>query len=152
MVLGRSLNVHRYGRSARSLSLLHAGATFLGTERYDVVHCQFGRLGLRALTLREIGALDGKLVVSFRGSDLSKDENAGAYHDLFRKGDVFLPVCEHFAKRLIGEGCPPSRVRVHRSGVRISDLEFCERMGSGDGTTRLISIGRLIEKKGWRTL
>jgi colanic acid/amylovoran biosynthesis glycosyltransferase len=144
----RSLDVRRYGRSASSLSLLHAGATFFRGGPYDLVHCQFGHLGLSALTLREIGAFRGRLVVSFRGWDLTAHEDEGGYRALFRIGDLFLPVCGAFRDRLIGMGCDPGKIQVHRSGIDLSKFDYAVRTRGPDQPTRLLTVARLVEKKG----
>jgi colanic acid/amylovoran biosynthesis glycosyltransferase len=149
MVL-RSLDVWRHGRSASSLYLLYAGSGLLHSGPHDVVHCQFGDLGATALELRAIGAVPGRIVVSFRGSDLTARDRSGD-DALFQAADLVLPVCEAFAERLIGLGCDPKKIRVHRSGVDLGRFEYIERMDrqrSPDRPTRLLTVSRLVEKKG----
>jgi hypothetical protein len=96
MVMLRFLNIPRYGKHAASLRLLYGALLFLGRKPYDIIHCQFGPLGLEAAFLRDIGALKGKLVTSFRGYDISryvKQHGGQIYGDLFARGDLFLPNC-----------------------------------------------------------
>ena len=64
----RSLDMRRHGRFAAGLGLLFGSTGFEGTGPHDVVHCQFGTVALRALTIRATGAAPGKLAVSFRGA------------------------------------------------------------------------------------
>jgi len=89
-------------------------------------------------------------VTSFRGYDATKylRENPQAYDHLFRKGDLFLPVSEALATRIIEAGCDRSRVHVHRSGIECARLTYQERKRKGAEPARAIMIGRLVEKKG----
>lgn len=144
----RSFRVRRYYRPSSALALAYAGATFLRQGPHDLVHCQFGQLGLTALTLRDLGVLPGRIVVAFRGADLTVDPDVEGYRTLFEVADLFLPVCEVFRDRLVDMGCDPDRIRVHRSGIDLSKFEYSERPRVADGSTRLLTIARLVEKKG----
>jgi colanic acid/amylovoran biosynthesis glycosyltransferase len=143
----RAHAIQRHGRAASSLSLLYGGARFLQGGPYDVVHCQFGHLGLTALSFREIGALPGRIVVSFRGADLTKRRSKG-YAALFRAADLILPVSELFGERLIALGCEPAKIRVHRSGIDLGRFHYAERRPDHDGPLRLLTVARFVEKKG----
>lgn len=147
-VLIGALSARRHGRQALSLGLLYASIAFLRQKPYDIVHCQFGTLGRTALALRDIGAVTGTLVVSFRGADLGHAQRSRDYRGLFEKGDLFLPVCDALGQQLVGLGCNPNKIRVHHSGIKVSGFSFMERRGVGQGPTRLLTVGRLIEKKG----
>jgi colanic acid/amylovoran biosynthesis glycosyltransferase len=144
----RALDVRRYGRRASSLALLYAAATLSRRGSHHLVHCQFGQLGLMALSLQEIGALPGRIVVAFRGADLTVSPDVKGYEALFTAGDLFLPVCEALRKRLIQMGCDPARTRVHRSGIDLARFNYRERSPSPDTGVHLLTIARLVEKKG----
>lgn len=148
-----ALNGFRYGREAWSLRLLFAVAPFLGraTRRYDVLHCHFGNHGLRGMFLRDVKALDGRLVTTFHGADVSRSVRrygAGVYERLFASGDLFLPVSERWRRRLIDLGCPASRIRVHHMGIDCRLFAFRHRQPDPERPVRLISVCRLVEKKG----
>ena len=107
-VLLRSLNILKHGKQAASLRLLYAAIPFIGTGAYDIIHCQFGTIGPYGLWLRRVGAIEGKLVTSFRGYDISqelKKRGEKIYDDLFTAGDFFLTNCEYFKRRLAYLGC-----------------------------------------------
>jgi colanic acid/amylovoran biosynthesis glycosyltransferase len=149
----RALNVVRYGRVAASLGLLIAGLTLRrqqSTHAYDVIHCQFGTYGEAALRLREIGAITGRLVTSFRGFDATKylRANPHAYDALFRTGDLFLPVSQSLADRLIASGCERSKIVVLHSGIECGKFRYHERRLVEGEPVRILTIGRLTEKKG----
>jgi colanic acid/amylovoran biosynthesis glycosyltransferase len=148
--LGRSLNVLRYGREALSLALLYAVAPVLGRGRYDIIHCQFGHLGRLGLRLCEFGAAR-RLVVSYRGNDISayvKRHGDRVYDDVFASGDIFVPNCEYFRRRLVALGCDARRIAVLRTGIDCNRFPFTPREPAADGIVRIGFIGRLVEKKG----
>ena len=151
-VVARSLNVFRHGRLAASLWLLHAALTLvrIGERKYPIVHAQFGPFGLYALKLIQVGAINGALVTSFRGYDATKDLHAdpGRYAELFRKGRLFLPVSESMARKLVDAGCDPSKIHVLHSGIDCAKFKYTEPRPRERQPTRLVSIGRLVEKKG----
>jgi colanic acid/amylovoran biosynthesis glycosyltransferase len=149
----RSLNIKRYGRTAATLGLLVAGLTLHRQQRdgdYDLVHCQFGTYGEAALRLKEIGAISKKLVTSFRGFDATKYlmTYPHAYDGLFREGHLFLPVSQSLMVRLLAAGCDRSRVVVLHSGIDCARFQYIERRHRKGEAMRIITIGRLTEKKG----
>ena len=70
-VLLHLLNLFRYHMKAISLMWFYAVALFPRNKSYDIIHCQFGDRGLVGMLLRKIG-IKGKLITSFRGSDISR--------------------------------------------------------------------------------
>jgi len=95
--------------------------------------------------------LKGPVVTTFHGYDMTRHVRrfgVGVYHRLFDRGDLFLPISDHWRRRLIELGCPPDRIQVHHMGVDCSRFEpRLERVSDGK-TVRLITIARLVEKKG----
>lgn len=118
---------------------------------YDIIHCHFGPNGERGLMLRDIGAIRGKLVTAFHGFDISlylRQEGVDVYKRLFDAGDLFLPVSEYWKRRLIEIGCPEEKIVVHKMGVDCTKFRYSPRSIGSDGQIRLVSIARLVEKKG----
>jgi colanic acid/amylovoran biosynthesis glycosyltransferase len=147
----RSLNVFRYGWRSLSLWLVYAMTPLLDKEPYDIIHCQFGTDGLTGMFLRDIGALEGKLITTFRGYDIStyvKNQGDRVYERLFRSGDFFLTNCEFFRRRIIEMGCNEKNVIVHYSGIDCTQFAFTPRHPFTDGKIRIATTGRLVEKKG----
>ena len=145
-VLVRALDVARYGRTAASLTLLYEALPLLERGAYDVLHCQFGPEGRRVLALRQIGALAGKLVTSFRGYDAPARD--GTYTRLFREGELFLPVSRALRDRLVAAGCDPAKVEVLHSGIDLRRFPYAPPRRAAGDPFRLVSIARLVEKKG----
>jgi colanic acid/amylovoran biosynthesis glycosyltransferase len=146
----RALNPFRYGREAASLRLLHWAATLAPGEEFDVIHCHFGTVGRMAAFLREIGVLRGRLITTFHGVDLSAclRDSPSLYNHLFRHGDLFLPISDVWRQRLLNLGCRPERTFVHRMGVEPSRFVFHIRRPENGAPIKLLTVGRLVEKKG----
>lgn len=146
----RSLNIFKYGRKAASLYLLYQIIPFLEKGPYDIIHCQFGMLAPKSLLLKHTGVLTSKFITSFRGYDASRyvHNRPCVYDELFREGDLFLTVCQYLKQRLIEEGCDAEKIIVLHSGIDCERFEYSNRTRSEDGPTKLLTIARLVEKKG----
>ncbi|MEA5567908.1 glycosyltransferase [Anabaena sp. UHCC 0399] len=151
LILLRSLNIFKYGKQAASLRLLYLAIPMLKSSPYDLIHCQFGTFALEGMNLRDIGAITGKLITSFRGYDISlfvQQKGENVYDSLFAKGDFFLTNCEYFRARAIKLGCEPQKVLVHGSGIDCHRFPYQERYHEPGRKIRIATTGRLIEKKG----
>ncbi len=149
-VVGAIKKTLSVGRQSLQPSALRALFLITRNNRYDIIHCQFGNLGPVVLYLKTIGAIDGKLVTSFRGYDATKviDHNPGVYNELFENGDLFLPVSDSLKNKIIEAGCRPDRICVHRSGIDCSKFIFSRPEDPKDDPIKLLTIARLVEKKG----
>lgn len=149
-VIFSSLNIFRYGKQAGSLSLLFMSIPLLERGPFDIIHSQFGTLGLFAVSLNQILPSKCKLVTSIRGYDVTVflKKHPGAYRGLFREGDLFLPVCEFLKDRLIQEGCEEKKIVVHYSGIDCSKFEYVQRQRVFGEPIKVLTIARLVEKKG----
>ncbi len=117
---------------------------------YDVVYAAFGTHALEAMKYQKDGLLRGPLVVSFHGYDLSRflrESESCKYPELFKHIRFALPVCRYFAQRLETLGMDKEKTAVLYSGVEVSRIDY--RGGRPfNKVVRLISVGRLVEKKG----
>lgn len=158
----RALNVLRYGRAAASLRLAWSASAFGGVPEFDVVQCHFGALGLKAVLLREVGALRGRIVTAFHGEDIinyPRRFRGDLYAPLFAHGDLFLPVSARWNDALVAAGCPADRIRVHRMGVEVRRGPRSNGSAATVATAaaaaaharpalRILTVARLVEKKG----
>lgn len=146
----RVLNARRYGRDASSLGLLYWAAALDGEGPFDIIHCHFGPYGQIAAKLRDAGVIDGRLVTTFHGVDLSAylQRDPDYYDFLFAAGDLFLPISRVWQRKLEELGCDPGRIVVHHMGVDAARYALRPRRRAPDEPVRLLTIGRLIEKKG----
>jgi colanic acid/amylovoran biosynthesis glycosyltransferase len=144
-----TLNVFRRGRAALSMTLLSRAAVHFSHGDFDVLHCQFGQLGIEVAELRNCGVLKGKLVTSFRGADatIREFETHNKFHNLFATGDWFLAVSDSIRDRLVELGCPAEKIQVLRSGIDLSTFNFREPQEL-HSPLRLVTIGRLAPTKG----
>ena len=151
LVLMRSLNFFKYGNNAISLRLLYMAILMQHQkESYDLVHCHFGYNGLVGVILRDIGAIQGKVITTFHGIDVSnylKKRGERAYDLLFKLGDIFLPISELWKRRLIELGCN-SKIIVHRMGIDCNKFCFTARKLPVGGVVEIVTVARLTEKKG----
>ncbi len=146
-----AVDAFRHGRDAWSLRLLYAAAVFADRGSYDVVLCHFGPNARFAQRLRDVGALRGPLAAVFHGWDLSqflRRSGPRPYARLFARGDLFLPISARWAERLRELGCPSERTVVHHMGIDPNRFPFETRDLGPDEPVRVLSVARLVEKKG----
>lgn len=146
----RALDVRRYGRDAASLGLLYWAAALVDEGPFDIIHCHFGPYGQIAAKLRDAGAVEGRVVTTFHGVDLSAylQRDPDYYRFLFATGDLFLPISRVWQRKLEELGCDPDRIAVHHMGVDAGRYTLRPRHRAPDQPLRLLTIGRLVEKKG----
>jgi colanic acid/amylovoran biosynthesis glycosyltransferase len=150
----RALNIFKFGRQAASLRILYKAIPFLDKDilDYDIVHCHFGPNGNLGALLKDIGAIKGKVITTFHsGYDIPRyvmQRGDHAYDYLFANGDLFLPISNRWKDELIRLGCEEQKIVVHRMGVDTDRFLFSPRQPRGDGKIRLLTVGRLVEKKG----
>ena len=149
-MLLRCLNAFEHGREALTLNLFYR-AYHEVRERSDtdVALAHFGHNGEGFAALRRVGATRARLATVFHGYDLSRDLAGGrrVYRHLFAEGDLFLPVSEHWRRKLLTLGAEPERVEVLHMGI---DARALERASARplDGPARVLTVARFVEKKG----
>jgi colanic acid/amylovoran biosynthesis glycosyltransferase len=144
-------NSQKYGSEVATLKTFYRTVSLLQDGAYDIIHCQFGTLAPIALAYREAGIIQGKLITTFRGIDISKyvqENGVNVYDQLFKKGEFFLANCEFFGNRAISLGCDSKRIVVHGSGLDCRKFSFKPRYFPADGRVKIATTGRLVEKKG----
>ena len=141
----------RRGGDTWSAELVARAVRTAPLPEFDAIVCHFGTLGRKCQMLRDMGALRGPLATIFHGYDMSlflKDRGDDVYDRLFERGELFLPISEFWRERLISMGAPSSQTVVHRMGVDPGRFSFEERKPGGEGRVEILSIARLVEKKG----
>lgn len=151
-VMLRTLNIFKHRQHFGSLTLLYEVIPWLQKGAlYEIIHCHFGMNGLKATGLREIDAIGGKLITAYYGLDISQylqEFGENIYCDLFDIGDLFFPISNLMKSQLIRMGCDRQKIVVHRLGIDSQRFFFTPRRLAADGVVRLITIARLVEKKG----
>lgn len=147
-----SLSFSIYKENALSLAYFYKAQAFLQHQPFDAVICHFGQNGNLAVTLKELGAIHGKIITFFHGADLSKRLNVQEptfYHDLISKGDIFLPISHFWQEKLIELGFSKKRIMIHKMGIDLKKFTFHQHKLNPD-KINILSIGRLVEKKGFQ--
>lgn len=132
-------------------ALMRAEPLLRHENKFDLLFAHFGPNGLRASWYRDAGLVSAPLVTVFHGFDLStylNQHNDKVYEPLFRNGDLFLPISRYWQEKLIETGCHPERIKVHHVGIDCEQFAFQPRTYSKGEPVVLISVVRLVEKKG----
>ncbi len=120
----------------------------------QVVHFEFGNLALGHLgACREV---DAASVVGFRGYDACYQQLhvPGYYNEVWEQATMLHCASEALWTRLKQRGCPPSKPhRIVPDGIDIDffapeDRLHSELTGTRERPLRLLSVGRLVWKKG----
>ena len=156
VVLLRSLNIFKYnfsknGEQGGMLKLLYSSIPLLDRQQYDIIHCHYGRNGIRGVLLREIGALKGKIITTFHGYDINSypgQYGASVYENLFQNGDLYTANTNFTAAQAVALGCPKNKILILPVGVNISKYSFRERKVLDGETINILTVARLVEKKG----
>ena len=146
----KALNFVKYKKLALTLRLLFCIEPFL-KEHFNIIHCHFGPNGIIAAYIREILKLETKIITTFHGYDLTSElkmKSNTIYKHLFENGDLFLPINEYFRNKLIDLGCNKEKIIVHHMGIELNKFEFHNKMRPNNCTIKLLTVGRLVEKKG----
>ncbi len=139
----------RIPRDPEDLPLLRAHFLRLARRvQPDVLHAHFGELGWQAVPVA--AALGVPLIVSFHGYDVTRLPRSplwrSRYHDLFGMMAAAVVVSQDMRDRLVALGAPADRVQLIHIGKSVSAYPFQTRRPP---LRRWLSIGRLVEKKGF---
>ena len=117
---------------------------------FDIVHCQYGGLGQRVLPLVRSHVINGTLLTSFRGHDLTQRGRYTPefYAELFEYGTCFMPVSNNLKERLIELGCAEDKISVVRSGINCANFSPQSRHLAPSQTVKLVTVARFVEMKG----
>lgn len=154
----RTLNIRRFGHYALSLQFFYDAIPYLREKEFDIVHCQFGPNGIKALNFREIGLLSGQLITSFHGFDINDKDflswpthysRKGLYKELSQACQIFT-VSSNFSKETaIGLGIPEPKIEVLPVGL---DTDKFKREQPYPATNNskpfILTVARLVPFKG----
>jgi colanic acid/amylovoran biosynthesis glycosyltransferase len=121
----------------------------LAPGRHDVLHAHFGPNARRFAFARE--QAEAPLVVTFHGYDFSaqpRAHGAAMYDALFETADVVTVNCGHARRALETLGCPPEKLVRLRMPIVSDELPFRVRHLWPGEPVRIVTVGRLVEKKG----
>lgn len=122
----------------------------LASAQARVLHVYFGHIAVQLLPL--LRRLSIPAVVSFHGADVLVDLHRPRYRrmalEMLGRAELVLARSESLLKALRELGCPPEKLRLHRTGIPLGEFPFHERAAPEGGGWRLLQACRLVEKKG----
>ena len=156
------IHLVRQAKYMIDLSLLNEKVYYLNEifspEKYvkknniSLLHAHHGQLGILLLPFKEKTNLP--LVTSIRGRDATLADQPIGYLEnmkmLFEQGERFFPVCQYLADRISAWGCPSEKIRVLYGGVDLNQFHY--RTPPNRNSQNILSMGRLVEKKGHHIL
>src|SRR4051812_16349761 len=101
---------------------------------------------------------DIPLIVHFRGRDSSTQteerylKNKEQYKSLMNNGAGYFAVCHFLAEELKKLGFPKDKIHVLYGGLNLGLYHYVKRSLPKEGEIRILSVARLVEKKGFQTL
>lgn len=115
-----------------------------------VLHVYFGHIAVQLLPV--LRQLKIPAVVSFHGADVLVDLDRTRYRGMalkmLERAELVLARSESLLKALRDLGCPPEKLRLHRTGIPLGEFPYRERAAPEGGGWRLLQACRLVEKKG----
>lgn len=125
---------------------------YVKKNKISLLHAHHGQLGILLLPFKEQTQLP--LATSIRGRDATLANQPVGYLEnmkmLFEQGEHFYPVCNYLAESIHAWGCPSEKIKVLYGGVDLSQYQY--RAPSINGSFNILSVGRLVEKKGHHIL
>ncbi len=115
----------------------------------DIIHCHFGRNGLAALPAAEIESIP--LTVTFHGFDVQRfaqKHGKQVYDPIFERAGALLCVSDFLREQVIEMGAPPQRTITQYINSSLTDIPFRERSLQDGEPIRVITVARLVHKKG----
>lgn len=135
------------------------GRLYLDAEiiclRPDLLHFEFGTLAASRMYLREL--LGARVVVSFRGYDLNFVglDQPDYYNEVWDRADALHLLGEDLWRRAQERGCPGDKHHVLIPPAIDTDfftpirIRQSDSVGTAVRPLRLLSVGRLVWKKGY---
>jgi len=116
----------------------------------QVLHIYFGNIGVHLLPLMRRSPVP--VIVSFHGADAGVDMERPAYLEAFREmlglARLVLARSQALADRIVAQGCPREKIRIHRTGIPLERFPYVARTAPEDGAWGFLQACRLIPKKG----
>jgi colanic acid/amylovoran biosynthesis glycosyltransferase len=144
------IDPEQYGSQAVSLEALYHLASFLArSHQIDALHAHFGPVANNFRFARNV--CQAPLVVTFHGYDFSQypqEHGDQVYRQLFQEADAVMGISQYAVGRLMKLGCPEEKLSVHHTGVYPDRFPFCARRLEAGEPVRILTVGRLVEKKG----
>ena len=129
---------------------------FFKEKNVVAIHAHQGKHALEILPTANTYNIP--LIVHFRGRDSSTQtekryrKNMERYQDLIKHGAGYFTVCQFLAEELKKLGFPGEKVHVLYGGLDLNLYSYTEHSLPQEGEIKILSVARLVEKKGFLTL
>jgi colanic acid/amylovoran biosynthesis glycosyltransferase len=141
----------RYTTGTLSLKLLFLLARLRG-KKINLLHTHFGPNGILGAYLKDVGIAE-KLVATFHGADINKypkKHGRNAYARLFAAADLLTANTNFTKGRITDHGCPAGKIEILPVGLVMRDFIVPKQSLSSGTPPVILTVGRLVEKKGHR--
>jgi len=147
----KALSESEFGYQAASLSSLYRLEMLCRKGgKFDVLHAHFGPIGSNFRLAKALFRVP--LVVSFHGYDFGwwpRKNGADCYRQLWRDLDCATVNSDYTRSRVRALGCPEHKLHKLPVGLNPDDFPFRERILGHAETVRILTVARLVEKKGY---
>ncbi len=127
--------------------------SILAETKAQLLHIYFGHIAVHLLPL--IRHWPKPTVVSFHGADVLVDLDKPRYRsgtrEMLAAARLVLVRSDSLARAVEELGCPREKIRLHRTGIPLTEISYRARSRPHEGAWRFLQAGRLIEKKGLQT-
>ncbi len=147
----RTLDPRLSIRSSLTLETFMCSQAMKENRKFDIIHCHFGWSGVHGARLKRAKAFIGKLLVTFHGADVSADWGIGSASEralMYAEADGFTANTNFILEQAMKLGCPKERCSIWHMGVDLSQFAFKERVPRDGEPIRILTVGRMVEKKG----
>ena len=142
----------KYHSRISSLMQNYSEAFYNTKCHYDIIHCHFLTHGLDSLAIKKLTKNEAKVVVTFHGYDVNVPDNircSPLVRDLvFQEVDLYTSNTSYTAMKATKLGCPSDKIQILPVGLDLSKYKFSPPKYQPGEIIRLLSVGRLVEKKG----
>lgn len=127
----------------------------LKKKKTSLIHAYFGSGAIRILPYKKKTKIP--LVTSFHGVDVSARLKKKGYkkklRQVFKHSSRVFAVSSYMKRRLVRLGCPKKKIRVIRTGIDLRKFPYHPtKAPKKKQVIRILSVGRLVEKKGMDVL
>lgn len=128
--------------SGRSAPLLHR------LDEYDAVHAHYGPVGNAFQFIAS--ETEAPFITSFYGYDASEllEKNPWRYESLFKSADMIASLSLDMDERLAAHGCSSEKLVRFPLPIDTDSFQYTPSSGKSAETIDLLSVCRLVEKKG----
>jgi colanic acid/amylovoran biosynthesis glycosyltransferase len=116
----------------------------------DILFCHYGTSGNAAALIAGTGVFR-KGVVMFHGFDIRLGMKKGLkfYQKLFQKVDQIYCISSRNTRHLLALQAPLSKLEYHPVGIDLDRFPLKSQLETTDNEVQILSVGRLIESKGF---